>query len=77
MVAINRPSQPTEDDVVQLDEAFYHPAFGVVLWHHYPDFERATFVMSARLNDETRAQAFVDDFTERLELDDKPRFSAN
>lgn len=59
-----------------LVEAFYHPAFGVVLWHDYPDHD-GSFVMSARLNDESKAQDFVDCY--RLEMDalDKPDFSAN
>lgn len=74
------PASPPTDDRddwrVSLTEAFYHPRFGVVLWHDYPDHDD-TFVMSAKLNDESRAQAFVDDYLEDSGAAEKPAFSLN
>lgn len=81
-MATNPPSQPTDgadrsEWRVSLTEAFWHPRFGVVLWHDYPDHAGETFVMSARLKDERRAQAFVDDYKEQVALGAKPTYSAN
>ncbi len=63
---------------VKLVEAFFHPRFGVVLWHCYVDFDGLPpFVMSANVNDEANARSFVEEYTEQISVDDKPIFSAN